>query len=177
MPYQRDEIHIDWAFYTSKMEKENRELYRLLHDNCHLFYDSQEKGKRTIKNLDPILSICHNDMDSKNVLRNGTDYRIIDLECLSYSSPTLELFELALCWSGYENCNIDFNLFREFIEARLPSTAAAAFLRQCRRMYNTIRFAPQNRVKEQKTFHGLLVSLYIVVRERSLIGKEISKST
>jgi Ser/Thr protein kinase RdoA (MazF antagonist) len=119
MPYQRDEIHINWTFYISRMKEENRELHQLLNENCHLLYDSQEKGNKAIKNLDPILSICHNDMDCKNVLWNGENYRIIDLECLSYSNPALELFELALYWSGYEDCNINFNLFRKFTEAYL----------------------------------------------------------
>lgn len=53
-------------------------------------------------------------MDCKNVLWNGNDYRIIDLECLSYNNPFKELFELALCWSGYEDCKIDFQLFQAF---------------------------------------------------------------
>ncbi|MCH5268727.1 MAG: hypothetical protein J1E62_10335, partial [Lachnospiraceae bacterium] len=39
------------------------------------------------------------------------------MECLSYSSPVMELFELALCWCGYEECNINFNLFHRFIHA------------------------------------------------------------
>ena len=29
----------------------------------------------------------------------------------------LELYELALCWSGYEKCNINFNLFKAFFES------------------------------------------------------------
>ena len=62
-------------------------------------------------------AICHNDMDSKNVLWNGDEFRLIDLECLGYSNPYLELFELALCWSGYESCNIDFDLFNTFIKS------------------------------------------------------------
>ncbi|NYB75899.1 phosphotransferase [Sedimentibacter hydroxybenzoicus DSM 7310] len=118
-PYKRDEIHIDWNFYINKMKHENKELYELLRESCHLFYDSQEKGNKAIKSLDPILSICHNDMDSKNVLWNDNNYRIIDLECLSHANPSLELFELALCWSGYEDCNIDFNLFRKLIDSYL----------------------------------------------------------
>lgn len=31
--------------------------------------------------------------------------------------PCLELFELALCWSGYESCNINFDLFNTFINS------------------------------------------------------------
>lgn len=56
-------------------------------------------------------------MDSKNVLWYGFDYRIIDLETLSYSSPFIELYEVALCWSGYEICKIDYYLFRAVIQS------------------------------------------------------------
>ncbi|MBR4940892.1 MAG: aminoglycoside phosphotransferase family protein, partial [Clostridia bacterium] len=56
------------------------------------------------------------DMDCKNVLWAGENYRIIDLECLAYSNPYMELFELALCWSGYDRCQIDFQLFQAFLQ-------------------------------------------------------------
>lgn len=29
----------------------------------------------------------------------------------------MEMYELALCWSGYENCEIDYNLFSTFIHS------------------------------------------------------------
>ena len=68
------------------------------------------KVNEAIKKLLPVKAICHNDMDSKNVLWIGDEFKLIDLECLRYSNPYLELFELALCWSGYEGCNINRNL-------------------------------------------------------------------
>lgn len=115
--YERKELHIDWDDYIEKLAAKNPELSELLRENCSLLYESQEKGNEAIKKLPTTVAICHNDMDSKNVLWNGEDCRIIDLECLSYSSPVMELYELALCWSGYEVCNIDFSLFQSFIHA------------------------------------------------------------
>lgn len=116
-PYNRNEIHIDWDFYIEKMKAENDELFHLMKNNRSLFYESQKNGNTAIRKLPPVISICHNDMDSKNVLWDGNDLRIIDLECLCYSNPYLELFELALCWSGYEHCDIDFNKFNALINA------------------------------------------------------------
>lgn len=116
-PYIREEIHIDWDFYIQRLAAENRELHDLLKENLALLYESQQNGNAAIKRLPPVVSICHNDMDSKNVLWMGTDCRIIDLECLSYSSPLMELYEMALCWSGYETCSIDFNLFHRLIRS------------------------------------------------------------
>lgn len=114
---QVEEMQIDWEFYISKMQSVNMELYQLLHQNKQLLHESMEKGNAAIRHLPQVQAICHNDLDSKNVLWNGDNYRIIDLECLSYSNPYLELYELALCWTGYEECAIDFELFRTFIQA------------------------------------------------------------
>lgn len=115
--YEREELHIDWDGYIEKLAVKNSELSLLLRENRALLYESQDKGNEAIKSLPTDVAICHNDMDSKNVLWNGEECRIIDLECLSYGSPVMELYELALCWSGYEVCNIDFNLFQSFIRA------------------------------------------------------------
>lgn len=114
-PYNRDEISVDWDFYIKQLENKNSELHYLLKENRTLLYESQMMGNEAMKKIPPIVSICHNDMDSKNVLWSGEDCLIIDLECLSYSSPIMESYELALCWSGYERCSIDFDLFSCFI--------------------------------------------------------------
>ena len=110
------EMSIDWNFYLAEMKNTDTKLYAMLKDALPVIQDGQNKGNQARKKLPPIVSICHNDMDCKNVLWNGNDYRIIDLECLSYSNPFMELFELALCWSGYEDCKIDFQLFQSFLQ-------------------------------------------------------------
>lgn len=115
--YEREELHIDWDGYIAKLSEKNPELSELLWENRHLLYESQDKGNEASKKLPKTVAICHNDMDSKNVLWRDKECCIIDLECLSYSSPMMELYELALCWSGYEVCNIDFSLFQSFIRA------------------------------------------------------------
>ena len=109
------EISVDWDHYIKLLESENKELYHLLKDNRTLLYESQRIRNKAVNDLPSVVSICHNDMDSKNVLWKGSDFRIIDLECLSYSSPVMEAYELALCWSGYEDCDIDLDLFARFI--------------------------------------------------------------
>ncbi len=110
------EMSIDWNLYLAEMKYSNTKLYTMLKDALPVLQDCQHKGNQARKKLPQIVSICHNDMDCKNVLWNGDEYRIIDLECLSYHNPFLELFELALCWSGYEDCNIDFQLFQFFLQ-------------------------------------------------------------
>lgn len=110
------EMSIDWNFYLAEMKHTDTKLYAMLKDALSVIQDSQNNGNQARKKLPHIVSICHNDMDCKNVLWNGNDYRIIDLECLSYNNPFKELFELALCWSGYEDCKIDFQLFQAFLQ-------------------------------------------------------------
>lgn len=116
-PYNRSEINVDWDMLIEKLSENNTELYNLLNTDRDVLYESQQKGNLATKKMLPVLTICHNDMDSKNVLWNGADCRIIDLECLFYSSPFVELYEMALCWSSYENCNIDFELFKALIKS------------------------------------------------------------
>lgn len=109
------EIHIDWEFYLRKLKAVNTELFELLNTALPQINEIQNNGNIAIKNLPQISSICHNDLDCKNVLWNGKDYRIIDLECLSYSNPILELYETSLSWSGFYINNINLELFNTLI--------------------------------------------------------------
>lgn len=120
--FKRNPINIDWESYINLAKEQNEIVFNLLNANKKLLYESQYNGNLAIKKVPDVMSICHNDMDSKNVLWKNNDFNIIDLECLGYANPYLELFELALCWSGYENCNIDFELFKTFINAYFEQT-------------------------------------------------------
>lgn len=115
--FERNEIHIDWQKYVELAKDMNSPIYDIIKDNVDLFNDSMSKGNTAFKKMPSVKAICHNDMDGKNVLWLGDAFKLIDLECLGYSNPYLELFELALCWSGYENCNINFDLFNAFFKA------------------------------------------------------------
>lgn len=120
--FERNEIHIDWQTYVRLAKDMNSPVYDIIKDNVDLFNYSMTKGNAAIKKIPPVKSICHNDMDSKNVLWLDDEFKLIDLECLGYSNPYLELLELALCWSGYESCNINFSLFNAFFKAYFENT-------------------------------------------------------
>ena len=121
-PFEKDEMHVDWQKYIELAKDMNSPICDYIKDYADLFNASMTKGNEVIKKLPPVKAICHNDMDSKNVLWLGDEFKLIDLECLGYSNPYLELFELALCWSGYESCNIDFDLFNTFIKSYFDNT-------------------------------------------------------
>ena len=109
-------MSIDWKFYLDRLKERNTLLYELLGEHYERILESQERGNCARTKLPDVLTICHNDMDRKNVLWSGTDYRIIDLECLAYQNPFLEVFEMALCWAGYEEGKVDLALFCAFLE-------------------------------------------------------------
>lgn len=108
---------IDFSYYIDLAYEKSSPIYELICDKLDILNKSVENGNKVCDKLPSYISICHNDMDPKNVLWLDDDYRIIDLECLDYSSPHLELYELALCWSGYESCNINFDLFKSFLKS------------------------------------------------------------
>ena len=73
-------------------------------------------------------TLCHNDMDAKNVLWQGETFRIIDLECLGYADPRQELLDLAIAWSGGQESQ--FKAFVSAYAARggiLPKEAALVY--------------------------------------------------
>lgn len=78
--------------------------------------------------LSPVLALCHNDMDPKNVLWQCGDFRIIDLECLGYADPRQEMLDLAISWSGGRE-----EAFKAFVSAyaahggALPEDAASVY--------------------------------------------------
>lgn len=121
-PFEQDEMHIEWQKYIELAKNMNSPIHNYIKDYADLFNDSMIKGNEAKKKLPKIKAICHNDMDSKNVLWLGNEFKLIDLECLGYSNPYLELFELALCWSGYESCNVNFELFNIFFKSYFNNT-------------------------------------------------------
>lgn len=115
--YIAEEKNIDFKHYIDLAKDKHSPIYELLYDKIDIINDSMHKGNEAIKNLPNYYSICHNDLDPKNVMWLGDDYRLIDLECLGYYNPYLELFEDALFWSGYEKCDINFELFKTFFKS------------------------------------------------------------
>lgn len=119
---ESSEKSIDFLYYINLAKEKESPIYELIYDKLDILNESMNKGNIAVHKLPEIKAICHNDLDSKNVMWLNDEYKIIDLECLDYSNPYLELFELALCWSGYEKCNIDFKLFKIFFKSYFDNT-------------------------------------------------------
>lgn len=115
--------NIDFKHYIDLAKEKDSVVYNMIYDKLDVLNESMNKGNESVDKLPCFSTICHNDMDSKNVMWLDYNYKLIDLECLGYSNPYLELYELALCWSGYEKCNIDFNKFSAFFESYIENTS------------------------------------------------------
>lgn len=113
--YVRNEIDINWDTYIEIAKESRSEIADLLINNRELFYMSQKEFNSALNKIPAITCICDGDMDSKNVLWVNGSPVIIDLECLDYGNPFIEMYQLALSWSGYVLCNIDYELLKNFI--------------------------------------------------------------
>ena len=92
--------NINWKYYIELAKEKSSPIYDMLFDKIDLLNVSMNKGNEVFDKLPNYIAVCHNDMDSKNVLWKDDEFKLIDLECLGYSNPYLELLTLALCWSG-----------------------------------------------------------------------------
>lgn len=108
-------LHIDWDYYLTLLAQSNEELYHLIFPYRDLLWKRQEKANMAAHQMPLRRTICHHDLDCKNVLWQQDTFRIIDLECLSYGDPLIEMYETALYWSGYDLGHIDIKLFSAFI--------------------------------------------------------------
>ena len=61
-----------------------------------------DAAQEAICRLPMVDALCHNDMDPKNVLWRGEEFRIIDLECVGYANPQQEMLDLAVSWGDTE---------------------------------------------------------------------------
>lgn len=110
-------MNINWDLYISKADALCPKIGKILLENRELLYSCQQKSNEAVNKLPEILTISNGDMDSKNVLWVNGQPKIIDLECLNYSNPFVELFQLALCWCGYESCSLNYDLLESFVGA------------------------------------------------------------
>lgn len=70
---------------------ENYKKYDSMHKRANERFNASNKNQ----------TICHSDMDPKNVMWNNGNPIIIDWECAGVANPEMELLETALCWSGF----------------------------------------------------------------------------
>ena len=106
----------DWQSYIDNINF-NKMTYKDLYLSNYQKYNymlktANEKFNETNINQ----TLCHADMDPKNVMWNNDAPIIIDWECAKIANPERELLEDALCWSGFLSNNFNIQKFTSVIE-------------------------------------------------------------
>lgn len=110
-------VNIDWDDYIEQAKASCPEIVDLLLENRDLLYEAQDSYNQAMKSLPDISCITDGDLDCKNVLWTDRKPMIIDLESLDYGNSQLDMFRLALDWSGGVDCKINYALLKEFIDS------------------------------------------------------------
>lgn len=123
---ERRTLNINWDDYIFRANNICPSVVPLLARVRDILYKRQSAANESSGKVPDVTCVCNGDMDSKNVLWVNNMPKIIDLECLNYGNPYTELFQLALCWSGYESCNINYKLLKAFVKAYLQEYGSIA---------------------------------------------------
>ena len=116
---ERSKIH--WAEYIREASAQNSELAPLLRENEALLVYAQDQVNAAGEALPAIETITDEDMDPKNVMWDGGNPAVIDLECLDYGNPVSSAIQLSLQWSGITICDLDFAKLKAFFDGYLEA--------------------------------------------------------
>ena len=139
---------IDWQRLAEDLltDAQARTEALLLQDSLALLQSVTAEADAAQAHLPRVQTICHNDMDAKNVLWQEDQFRIIDLECLGWADPLQEMIDLAVSWGGWPLNEARFTAFvRAYYIAGGDRPADAALLLDSRRnhidwlAYNAVR--------------------------------------
>ena len=102
----------DWESYINNNNFNNMEYKKLFLDNYKKYNSILKRANECFNSSNINQTICHMDMDPKNVMWNNDNPIIIDWECACIANPERELLEDALCWSGFLSNNFDEEKFK-----------------------------------------------------------------
>ena len=112
-----------WEEYTNNSNF-NSMIYKDKYLSEYKKYNSiLKKATESFNSSNVNQTICHCDMDSKNVMWHNDNPIIIDWESAHIANPERELLETALCWSGFSSNNFNDEkfkiIFREYSKYRI----------------------------------------------------------
>lgn len=117
---QPEPIAVDWEGLAHTVQNawgRKSALFRALAQALPLLEHAGLLYNRGVEALPPLACICNGDMDVKNVLWQGSDPVIIDLECLELGNPVNDLVQLALGWAGDASGGMDETRLAAFLAA------------------------------------------------------------
>lgn len=112
----------DWKSYINNSKFSEISYKEVYLKNYKKYNSMLKRANERFNASNKNQTICHNDMDPKNVMWNNDNPIIIDWECAGVSNPERELLEDALCWSGFLSNNFSQEkfivMFKEYSKYR-----------------------------------------------------------
>lgn len=112
----------DWESYINNPNFSKMSYKNLFMKNYRKDNSIQKRANERFNATNINQTICHSDMDPKNVMWNNDNPIIIDWECAGVANPERELLEDALCWSGFLSNNFSEEkftaIFKEYSKYR-----------------------------------------------------------
>ncbi len=91
----------DWESYRDNPNFNKMSYKNLYLKNCKKYNSILKRANERFNLSNKNQTLCHLDMDPKNVMWYQNNPIVIDWECASVANPERELLEDALCWSGF----------------------------------------------------------------------------
>ncbi len=102
----------DWEGYALEVNF-NKMSYKEEYLKNYKKYNSiLKRVNERLNNTNTVSTVCHRDMDPKNVMWNQEKPIVIDWESATLSNPHQELLETALSWSGFLTDNFNEEKFK-----------------------------------------------------------------
>lgn len=112
----------DWESYINNSNFNKMPYKNVFLKNYKKYNSMLKRANERFNASNKNQTICHSDMDPKNVMWNNDNPIIIDWECAGVANPERELLEDALCWSGFLSNNFSeekfIAIFKEYSKYR-----------------------------------------------------------
>ena len=106
----------DWASYINNPNFNKMSYRDLFLANYPKFNSILKRANERFNETNTTQTICHRDMDPKNVMWINDNPIVIDWESASLANPYRELVEYALSWSGFLTNDFDESKFKAVIK-------------------------------------------------------------
>lgn len=117
IPVDEDNYEIyNWEEYLSNSQIQNKKYFDLYKNEYKKYSSLQRRAIERFKSIKIDNTICHRDMDLKNILWDKDNNPvIIDWESAGFSNPLVDLIEIGFSLSGVNDYEFDGIKFKTFI--------------------------------------------------------------
>lgn len=102
----------DWEGYSLEVNFNKMSYKKEYLKNYKKYSSILKRANERFNDMNTVSTICHRDMDPKNVMWSQDNPIIIDWESATLANPYQELLETALSWSGFLTNNFSEEKFK-----------------------------------------------------------------